>query len=146
MAEKMRPQVGIGTHVTVELMDEQGGREEFTFDVATDVAADVTRNLLSVEAPLVRAIRGKFEGAEVDYRMGDICRVRIVAVEPAQNPAAPDAAARRQAVLEEARRKAERTNADMFASSFSGKWGDYNTDGMTDDMADDLTNGLTDET
>ncbi len=142
MAENMRPQVGIGTHVTVELIDEQGGREEFAFDVATEAAADVTRNLLSVEAPLVQAIRGKFEGAEVDYRMGDIRRVRIVAVEPAQTPAAPDAAARRQAVLEEARRKAERTNADMFASSFSGKWGDYNTD----DMTDDLTDNSTDET
>ncbi len=94
MAENMRPQVGIGTHVTVELIDEQGGREEFAFDVTTDAAADVTRNLLSVEAPLVQAIRGKFEGAEVDYRMGDICRVRIVAVEPAQTPASPDAAQR----------------------------------------------------
>ena len=38
MAENMRPQVGIGTHVTVELIDEQGGREEFAFDVTTDAA------------------------------------------------------------------------------------------------------------
>ncbi len=53
-------------------------------------------------------------------------------------PASPGCrAARRQVVLEEAR-AAERTNADMFASSFSGKWGDY-TDDMTDNLTDDLT-------
>ena len=133
MAENARPQVGVGSHVTVELIDEQGGCEEFTFDIVADEAADVACSLLSANAPLVQAIRGKFEGAVVDYRMGDMRRVRIVAVGPAQADASPDAAARRRAVLEEARRKAERTNADMFASSFSGKWGDYNTDDMSDE-------------
>ena len=133
MAEAQRPQVGIGTHVTVELIDEQDGREEFAFDIVPHHAADVGRGLLSVDAPLVRAIRGKFEGAVVDYHMGDIRRVHIVAVASGQTGALPDAAARRQAVLDEARRKAERTNADMFASSFSGKWGDYDTDDMSDE-------------
>ena len=41
------------------------------------------------------------------------------------------------ALLEEARRKAERTNVDMFASSFSGKWGDYSTDEVKDNLTDD---------
>lgn len=133
MAETQRPQVGVGTHVKVELIDEQGGREDHEFDIVPDKAADVGRGLLSADAPLVRAIRGKFEGAVVDYHMGDIRRVHIVAVEPGQADSLPDAAARRQAVLDEARRKAERTNADMFASSFSGKWGDYNTDDMSEE-------------
>ena len=43
-----------------------------------------------------------------------------------------DAEARRQQVLKQALSDAERTNADMFASSFSGKWGDYNTDDMAE--------------
>jgi len=133
MEETQRPQVGVGMHVTVELIDEQDGREEYAFDIVPDRAADVARGLLSADAPLVRAIRGKIEGAVVDYHRGDIRRVRITAVEPGQAGTLPDAAARRQAVLDEARRKAERTNADMFASSFSGKWGDYNTDDISDE-------------
>lgn len=125
-----RAQVGIGCHVVVELIDEQGGRETLAFDLVLENAADFGRGLLSVESPLGQAVRGKFEGSDVDYRMGDIRRVRIVSVGPAQHTADLDASARRQQVLAEARRKAERTNADMFASSFSGKWGDYNTDDM----------------
>ncbi len=89
----------------------------------------------------MRALRGKFAGALVDYRMGDICRVAVVEVGPAQTQAPPDAAACRQAMLDEALRKAERTSADMFASSFSGKWGDYNTDDMDRDIDMDEDEG-----
>lgn len=123
-------QVGLGCHVTVELIDQSGGREPLDFDLVPHSAADFARGLLSADSPLGAAVRGKFAGDEVDYRMGDVVRVRIVGVGPAQHDADPDAAARRQAVLDEARRKAERTNADMFASSFSGKWGDYDTADM----------------
>lgn len=130
MGEEERSQVGMGCHVVVELIDGQGGRETLGFDLVQEKAADFARGLLSAESPLGAALRGKFEGMEFDYRMGDIQRVRIVSVGPAQLEAGADAAERRQAVLDEARRKAERTNADMFASSFSGKWGDYNTDDM----------------
>ena len=132
MSGEERAQVGIGCHVVVELIDEQGGRESLAFDLVQETAADFARGLLSVESPLGKTVRGKFEGDEVDYRMGDVCRVHIVSVGPAQQVADTDAAARRQEVLDEARRKAERTNADMFASSFSGKWGDYNTDDIAD--------------
>lgn len=125
-----RTQVDLGCHVAVELIDARGGREPLAFDLVPHQAADFTRGLISVESPLGAALRGKYAGDEVDYRMDDVVRVRIVDVGPAQQDADVDAAARRQAVLDEARRKAERTNADMFASSFSGKWGDYDTDDM----------------
>ena len=39
-----------------------------------------------------------------------------------------DAAERRQAAYDEALRKAERTNAEMFASSYGSKWGGYELD------------------
>ena len=132
MARDPLSQVGIGSHVEVELIDEQGKSETLAFDIVADDDADLDRGLLSVKAPLARAIRGKFAGSVVDYHMGDIRSVRILSAGPAQVTASGDAAERRRAVLEEARRKAERTNADMFASSFSGKWGDYDTDSMTD--------------
>ena len=128
-------QVGIGIHVELDLIDADGNTERIAFDLVKEQAAAFDQGRLSADAPLGKAIRGKRVGSVVEYVMGDIRRVRVVSLAPAQTPAPADAAARRTALLEEARRKAERTNADMFASSFSGKWGDYSTDDMLDDLA-----------
>jgi hypothetical protein len=65
----------------------------------------------------------------VAYRQGDIQRVRILSVEPAQSRPS-SRVEERQAALKKAQTEAERTNAEMFASSFSGKWGDYDPEGM----------------
>jgi len=123
-------QVGLSTHVEIDLIDEQGRAERMAFDLVPASQADMDRGLLSADAPLGKAVRGKFVGALVSYQMGDIRQVRIVSVAPATITAPPDAEARRAAVLEKARAAAERTNAQMFASSFSGKWGDYDPDGV----------------
>jgi hypothetical protein len=56
--------------------------------------------------------------------MGDVQQVRIVQAQRV-DVTAEDTAARRAAVLEKAREDAARTNAEMFAASFSGKWGNY---------------------
>jgi len=125
-------QVGIGTHVEVELIDQQGNSEPMAFDLVRENRADLARGLLGENTPLAKAIRGKFVGSSVPYKMGDICRVRIVSVSPAEISAPADAEARRQQVLKKALNDAERTNADMFAASFSGKWGNYNTDDMAE--------------
>lgn len=125
-------QVGLNTHVEVELIDTDGNTEPLAFDLVRDDAANLDQGRLSVNTPLGKAIRGKRVGTEFAYSRGDICRVRILRVSPLAAPLPDDAAERRQSILDEARRKAERTNADMFASSFSGKWGDYNTDEMKD--------------
>lgn len=119
-----------GTHVEIELVDEHGGIEAEAFDLVAEGAASIDEGLLSVTSPLGRAILGKTVGSEVAYAMGDIRRVRIVRIGAAHGVADPGAAERQRAAVEEARRKAERTNADMFASSFSGKWGNYTTDDM----------------
>ncbi len=82
---------------------------------------------------MAQAIRGKFVGSEVAYNRGDIRRVRIVSVQPAQTESrAADGAERRQAVLKQALEAAARTNAEMFAASFNGKWGDYDLDDGVD--------------
>src|SRR5688572_15372691 len=127
MSDNKRAQVGQDSHVVVELIDDQGNSERIEFDLVADNAADFTLGRLGVNTPLGKAIRGKFAGSTVNYTVGDIRQVRIIHVTPLQAPATDDATARRQAILDEARRKAERTNSDMFASSYSGKWGDYNT-------------------
>jgi hypothetical protein len=140
MPKETAAQVGLGCHVEVELIDEQGNSETLAFDIVEEDAADFERGSLSVDAPLSKAIRGKFVGNVIAYRMGDIRNVHILSVGPAQKPTTDDASERRRAVLEEARRKAERTNSEMFAASYSGKWGDYSTDDVppdtpqTDDM------------
>ncbi len=130
MSEERPLPVELGMHVEVELIAEDGSVEPMAFDVVAEGAAAIEAGLLAVSAPLVQALRGKPAGSLVAYQRGDIRRVRVLRVRPSQQPADAAAAERLRAAVEEARRKAERTNADMFASSFSGKWGDYSTDEM----------------
>jgi hypothetical protein len=127
-----RAQVGQNCHVEIELIDEFENAERLEFDLVADNAADFDNGRIGVNTPLGKAIRGKFAGNVVEYIKGDIRKVRILNVAPLQSKVSDDASARRQAVLEEAIRKAEQTNTEMFAASYDGKWGDYNTDGMSD--------------
>ena len=123
-------QIGLGSHVEIDLIDEQGHAERLAFDLVPAKQADMGRGLLSADAPLGKAVRGKFVGALIPYPMGDIRQIRIVSVGPGQSSGAVDAQVRRAAVLQKALHDADRTNAQMFASSFSGKWGDYDPDGV----------------
>lgn len=118
-------QVGVNTHVTVALIAADGHEEPMEFDLVRAQAADIDGGFLSDTSPLARAILGKQTGATVAYAMGDMTAVRIVRVEPLSAPPPEDAAARRQAKLDEAVRKAEQTSAEMFASSYGSKWGGY---------------------
>lgn len=137
MNDNRRTQVGLDCHVEVELIDEYDNPERMEFDLVADQAADFAQGRIGVNTPLGKAIRGKAVGNIVKYVQGDIRQLRILNVTALQSKATDDADARRQAVLDEARRKAERTNTEMFASSYDGKWGDYTTDGMKDDMAEE---------
>ena len=121
---------GIGAHVELELIDEQGRSEPLAVDIVKAQSANLAQGFLGANTPLAKAIRGQTAGSEVAYLMGDIRRVRIVSVTVAQSAAPADARQRRAAVLQKALSDAERTNAEIFASSFSGKWGDYDPQGM----------------
>lgn len=123
-------QIGLGSHIEIDLIDEQGNAERMAFDLVPAKQADMSRGLFSADAPLGKAVRGKFEGALVPYAMGDIRQIRIVSIRQSTVIAPPDAEARRAEVLKKALDDAERTNAQMFASSYSGKWGDYDPDGV----------------
>ena len=124
------PPVKVGTHVVVDLIDESGGREQLALDVVADDAADFDAGLLGIGTLLGKAIAGRRAGSTVAYRMGDLREVLIVSVRPATAPAAGDAAERRQASLDKAAQEIAKTNAQIFASTFEGKWGGYNPDGM----------------
>lgn len=74
MSEPLLQQVGLDTHVEVDLIDEQGNAERMAFDLVAEKAANFEEGRLSVNTPLGRVIRGKRVGSEVAYVMGDICR------------------------------------------------------------------------
>lgn len=119
------PQARLGAHVAVELINDQGAAEPMAFDIVRDQFADLDRGLLSVQTPLAQAILGKRIGAVVPYRRGDIRQVRIVNVRPSQVIALENTEEQRQAQLQKALDAVERTNAEIFAASYTGKWGDY---------------------
>jgi hypothetical protein len=118
-------QVEFGSTVDIELINEADAREPLTVTIVQEAAADLDQGLLSEKSPLARAILAKAVGTTVPYRMGDIQRVQILAARRPPAPPTTDAAARRQAILQKAISDAERTNAEIFAASYSGKWGDY---------------------
>ncbi len=122
----------IGTHVTLELITEEGETEQLEFDLVTDRSADFARGFLGESTPLAQAILGQPVGRSLLYQNADIRAVRILEISPSQ--AAPeDAEARRQETLRKAVRQSDATNAILFASSFSGKWGDYDPTGLDED-------------
>jgi len=122
----------VGTHVVLELITEGGDTEQLEFDLVADRSADFARGFLGESTPLAQAILGQPIGRPLLYQNADIRAVRILAVAPSQ--AVPeDAEARRQETLRKAVRQSDTTNAILFASSFSGKWGDYDPTGLDED-------------
>jgi hypothetical protein len=128
VAETTSLPAGLGMHVDLELVDTRGEAEAMALDIVPAAAADIKRGRIGANTPLAKAIRGKSAGAAVPYSLGDVTTVRIVRVVPSEVEISGEAAERRQEVLRRALTSAERTNAEMFAASFSGKWGDYSLD------------------
>ena len=121
--------VNVGYHVEIEMVARAGEGEKMAFDIVPDAMADFAAGLLGVSTPLAKALMGHAAGSEVPYEMEDIRAVRILSVRPAQEASA-EAAEKRRAGAERAARQARRDSAISFASSFSGKWGDYDPAGM----------------
>lgn len=118
-------QARLGAYVEVELIDERGNREPMRFDIVREEHADLDRDRLGVQTPLAKALIGKRVGALIPYRMGDIRQVQIMSVRPSQATTLENTEEQRQAELQKALDAVERTNAEVFAASYTGKWGDY---------------------
>lgn len=118
-------QVGIGIQVEIELIAKSGDNERMTLEIVRDAAADLDNGLLGTSTPLAKVLLGKFVGDTVAYHMGDIERVKIITLRKGQAAADPTAAERRQALVDQAVEKAQQTDAEIFASSFTSKWGGY---------------------
>jgi hypothetical protein len=125
------PTVQLGSHVRVELLDTTGETQQLEFDLVPDASADFSRGYLGVTTPLAQAILDQPAGATLPYRQADILQVRILSLTPSTPLPLADLAQQREEAARKALQQVEQTNAMIFASSFSGKWGDYDPDGIT---------------
>ncbi len=121
--------VVVGAHVAVELISKDG-IDDLELEIVPDQRADFAHGFLGEGTPLARAILGKTAGEVVPYQVGDIQAVRIIRVAPGEEMPDNEVQSRRQEAMRKAVEQAERTNAMIFASSYSGKWGDYDPGGV----------------
>jgi Transcription elongation factor, GreA/GreB, C-term len=121
--------VQVGSHVRVDLVYETE-TEQLEFDIVADQHADFTHGLLGESTPLAQVLIGKTAGQVVSYKIGDAQMVRILDVSPGKQADLENISARRQETMRKALEETERTNAMIFASSYSGKWGDYDPSGI----------------
>lgn len=125
-------QVALGTHVEVELVDEAGVHEALVFDIVPDTKADFAQGFLGIGTPLAQVILGQRAGCVVPYQGGDVVEVLILNVTRDVRTPTDDAAARRQAVIQQAVAEAERVSDMVFALAVGSKWGDYDPGGPTE--------------
>ncbi|MBN2146826.1 MAG: GreA/GreB family elongation factor [Anaerolineales bacterium] len=123
--------INVSFRVEVELLSTSEQPERLVLTIVPDQNADFASGLLGVGTPLAKAILGQQVGSQVPYVMHDIYAVRILHAAPVDSLDA-EAARQRQAEAEKARRQVEHTSAVSFASSFSGKWGDYDPGAVGD--------------
>jgi hypothetical protein len=88
---------------------------------------------LSEGTPLAKALAGHIEGETMPYPMDELYAVRVLKVTQSCDTPLTDLAQERQEKYMKAVREAEHSNAVNFASSFSGKWGDYDPDSLPKD-------------
>ena len=124
------PLVRLGSHVLVELLDASGETQQLEFDLVPDQAADFSRGYLGLSTPLAQAILEKPAGVTVEYRQADILQVHILSVTSSASLPIADLTQQREEAARKALEQVQRTDAMIFASSFSGKWGDYDPDGI----------------
>lgn len=122
--------IKVGCHVQIELIDDQGQGEILAFDIVPAKAADFVAGRLGENTPLAQAILGHSAGSQIPYTLADVQSVRILSIEPARSQELENTAAQREASLQKALNAIARTDAAIFASSFSGKWGDYDPGGI----------------
>jgi hypothetical protein len=134
-AEKPRPALS-GAHVDLELIDASGGREALSFDIVPDKLADFKNGFLGEKTPLAQAITGHFAGERVPYQVDEIVEIHILDIRRSQAKPDEGIQARREAALLKAVKQSDLTNNVLFASSYNGKWGDYDPSGLDEEAED----------
>jgi hypothetical protein len=122
----------LGMQVVLDLVTEEGS-ERLELEIVPDDFADFTRGYLGISTLLARTIVGKKAGEVIPYPVEGGREVQLIQVVPSHKAPPQEIADRRQEILRKALDQSDQTNAVIFASSFSGKWGDYDPTGFTDD-------------
>ncbi len=133
---KQQLTAGINRHVVLELVSGEGV-ERMEFDIVPDQYADIRQGYLGINTPLAKAIQGGKAGQALPYTSGGAMEVRLISVDLSQNAPSKEIAERRQETYRRAIDNSDRTNAMIFASSFSGKWGDYDPTGFTEEAQEE---------
>jgi len=129
----MEPQkvaISPGCHVDLALIDKKGVKEQLSIDIVLDEAADFEHGLLGESTPLARVLLGEKAGTVIPYLKDDIYAIEVVSVYKSTSTPSQEAIEKRRAKLKKTIRAVEHTSAVVFASSFSGKWGDYDPDSL----------------
>jgi hypothetical protein len=129
----MKPQTDriiVGCEVEVELVDRAGNKERLKVVIVEAKAADFSLGYLSENTPLAKALMGEKAGTTIPYLKDDILSIQILSVTRPTHKPPEDAAEKREAMMQKTLREVQDTNAIVFASSFSGKWGDYDPDSI----------------
>ena len=126
--------LGMKVDLILETID---GSDRFEIEIVPDDYADFELGYLGISTPLAQTILGKSAGAVIPYPVEGGIEVRIIDVAPSQKSPSKEIAERRQATLRKAIDQSDHTNAVMFASSFSGKWGDYDPGSITDNTSEE---------
>jgi hypothetical protein len=129
-----------GRHVELEIQYAGGEVERLSLDLVSDTAADFEQGFLGQSTPLAQAILGRAAGEVVAYRAGDALEVRILSVSAELSAKPTDLSERREETLRKALRDSDRTSTILFASSYNGKWGDYDSSSLQEEEEEDQEN------
>lgn len=122
--------IAVGCLVEVILKNREGQEEHLTCLIVPPEAADYSHGFLGANTALAQALLGESRGAIIPYLKDDIYSIEVISVTKSDIAPPKDAAEKREASLRKAMKAVEDTNAMVFASSFSGKWGDYDPDSI----------------
>ncbi len=123
----------VGCEVVIELADRAGNTERKKIVIVDDKAADFSHGYLSENTPIAKALLGEKAGTTIPYLKDDILSIQILSVAQPKSKPPEDAAEKREAMMKKTIREVQDMNAIVFASSFSGKWGDYDPDSISKD-------------
>jgi hypothetical protein len=129
--------IKVGSQVELNLLDRTGKKDRLSFDIVPDEAADFSQGFLGESTPMARIILGEREGIIIPYLKDDIFAIEVLSVTQSTRTPLTDVQDKRQSNMKKAIRDIEHTNAVIFASSFSGKWGDYDPDSIPSDEIPD---------
>jgi hypothetical protein len=124
----------LGRVVEVEMTYQDGEVERLKLEIVPDNMADFDAGYLGMGTPLAKSILGKAAGDLIPNSGGDIRSVRLLSVARSARPQPGHIAQAREEKLRKIAEEVDRTNIINFASSFNGKWGDYDPSSLLEDQ------------